>query len=745
MDALTIPGTVAALGEVTNYVLAAAAAAGLDEKMSYRLRLAVDEIATNVVTHGYAEAGLSGTLTIWADQDEKHLTVYLEDSGVTYDPHQALPENGPRPSLEEPPVGGLGAFLALAGVNQFHYQQIQGRNRSTFVVRRMEPTGDHLLLVDKDELRLNALARWLEEWGPAVSTATGKAHALALLAAWRFDAVLIDLAVASQNDFALLRRLQSEAEGRQGPVIVLASPVEEIEISRCIELGVVDYLHYPLDLALLKLRLQAHLARRDLQTEAASARLALDEMKHLADQLRLVILPLGIALSAEKEFDRLLERIVVEAKRICKADAGTLYLRAADDHLHFTITQTDSLGVAYGGTTGRPVPYSPLPLYDENGAPNYHNVATYVAHHGRTVNIPDVYQAPGFDFSGTRVFDQANGYRSISCLTVPLKRHDVIGVLQLLNARDPGHDLTIPFSEYHQLVAESLASQAAIVLHNHILRQRQEELQEFGRELEIARQIQASFLPVELPRPPGWEIAVRFRPARVVAGDFYDVFATSGGRIGLVVADVCGKGVGAALFMALVRSLLRAFAQRLENQPRSGPPASISDSEPDRPVLSETADALLDTISLTNLYLVRNHLQTNMFATLFFGVLDPSTGYLSYVNGGHNPPAVLNGGQVRLRLAPTGPAVGLRADARFEVGEAHLAPADVLLVYTDGLTEARDPHGVMLTEKRFLSLIPAQLESAGALLDHVESVVQAHVSVAGQYDDITILAVKRAG
>ena len=178
----------------------------------------------------------------------------------------------------------------------------------------------------------------------------------------------------------------------------------------------------------------------------------------------------GIALSREKDINRLLETIILAAKTITQADAGTLY-RLEDGKLRFEIIRTDSLGLSLGGTTGRPIHLDPIPLFDEAGRPNESMVVAYAALRESTVNIPDAYSAQGFDFSGTRRFDQKTGYRSRSFLTVPMKNHEdeVIGVLQLINAknRDSGH--IIPFSDADQRLAESLASQAAIVLTTRLL------------------------------------------------------------------------------------------------------------------------------------------------------------------------------------------------------------------------------------------------------------------------------------
>ena len=193
------------------------------------------------------------------------------------------------------------------------------------------------------------------------------------------------------------------------------------------------------------------------------------------------LIEIGIALSAERNRDRLLETILVEAKAITNADGGTLYLRTDDDHLKFAIMRTTSLGIAMGGTTGKPIPFPALPLKDpESGEDNNKNIATYVALAGETINIPDAYETQQFDFSGTKKFDSGSGYRSKSILTVPLKNYEgnVIGVLQLLNARDRRTAEVIPFPRQIESIVEALASQAAVALDNQQLLDGQKELLE---------------------------------------------------------------------------------------------------------------------------------------------------------------------------------------------------------------------------------------------------------------------------
>lgn len=180
---------------------------------------------------------------------------------------------------------------------------------------------------------------------------------------------------------------------------------------------------------------------------------------------------IGVALSSERDHNRLLEMILLGAKEIANADGGTLYTVTDDNKLKFEIMRTDSLKIAMGGTTGKDIPFPALPIYKEDGSPNTNMVAAYTVINDKTVNIADAYEAEGFDFSGTRKFDTNTGYRSKSFLTIPMKNHEneIIGVLQLLNAQTPGTTDVIAFSAEIQQLIESLASQAAVALTNHNL------------------------------------------------------------------------------------------------------------------------------------------------------------------------------------------------------------------------------------------------------------------------------------
>jgi len=180
---------------------------------------------------------------------------------------------------------------------------------------------------------------------------------------------------------------------------------------------------------------------------------------------------IGIALSAERDHQRLLEMILLGAQEITNADGGTLYTITQDNHLKFEMMRNKSLSMYLGGTTGKEIPFLPLPLYLADGSPNLTTVAAYATLQDQTVNIANVREVDSFDFSGTRKFDEKTGYHSQSFLTIPMKDHEskVIGVLQLINAIDKDTGAIIPFSIANQTLVESLASQAAVAMTNHHL------------------------------------------------------------------------------------------------------------------------------------------------------------------------------------------------------------------------------------------------------------------------------------
>lgn len=342
-----------------------------------------------------------------------------------------------------------------------------------------------------------------------------------------------------------------------------------------------------------------------------------------------------------------------------------------------------------------------------------------------------------------------------SALAVPiLLGGELLGILTLLHSQ-PDH-----FSDQTAYIMQVTADQTAIALEVARLYAKLEEsyysldkakqaIEAYSKaldhELEKGRQIQIDFLPNELPQLPNWEIGACFHPARQVAGDFYDAFMLPGDYVGLVIADVCDKGVGAALFMALFRSLIRVFSghTRLAGFSIIGNDERLDGLIDPKVTTDLNQINALKAVALTNNYIAQEHSELSMFATLFFGVLNPANGCLTYINGGHEPLYIVGSDGVKASVKPTGPAVGMMPDVKFKIQQVHLEPGDILIGYTDGVTEGRDPSGKLFTNKRLLSLLEQNASSASELLERIKTNLFAYMENAPQFDDITMLAVQR--
>ncbi|MBN1220778.1 MAG: HAMP domain-containing protein [Anaerolineae bacterium] len=215
--------------------------------------------------------------------------------------------------------------------------------------------------------------------------------------------------------------------------------------------------------------------------------------KTRADNLLEVVIPIGVELASEKDFNRLLEKMLLEAKSFCHADGGVLYLLTQDNRLEFVIVRHDTLNMAMGGSTGKDITYTqlsrPLALYDEDtGEPNYHTIATHVALTGASLNISDANQAG--QFSGTEVFGRAGSYHTTSHLAIPLKdsQEKVLGVMHLVDAKDPERNLVIPFDQNLQQMMESFSSLAVAALEAYIREQNlRQEIQQLRIEIDEAK------------------------------------------------------------------------------------------------------------------------------------------------------------------------------------------------------------------------------------------------------------------
>ncbi len=455
--------------------------------------------------------------------------------------------------------------------------------------------------------------------------------------------------------------------------------------------------------------LLSHLATQEVEKKSLTGEL-LDKYREIS-----LLYKLSENLSGNLEIQKVAELVIEEARKLIKAtSASVMLLNKELEKLEIIIT----FGTGYNSQT----------TIETNKG-----IIGSVVQTGRAEIVNDVLSDP-------RYVESENQIGSLIC--APLKiRDEVIGVINLSSEE------LVEYTSSDLKLLTTLASQAASAIENAIRHQNQIKEAMARTELEKGRQIQTDFLPDQILQVPDWKIAAFFQPARQVAGDFYDAFMLPDGCVGLVIADVCDKGVGAALFMALFRSFIRVFSGQTSLQGLailSNEVPSTLNGSIDRTVeINITQIHALKAVELTNNYVAQNHSNLNMFATLFFGVLDPVTGLLAYVNGGHEPLAILGAAGVKQRLMPTGSAVGMMPNMNFKIQQVYLQPGDILLGYTDGVTDARCPSGQFFTEKKLLSLLEEPAESAAALIERIKESAIAHIANAAQYDDITMLAVQR--
>jgi sigma-B regulation protein RsbU (phosphoserine phosphatase) len=301
--------------------------------------------------------------------------------------------------------------------------------------------------------------------------------------------------------------------------------------------------------------------------------------------------------------------------------------------------------------------------------------------------------------------------RSILCVPLQVKDH-VLGVVYVDNRLQAGI-----FTPDHLELLTAIASSAAIAIENARLYQVAVEKGRLERELQMARDVQARLLPRETPQLPGWEFVARWRPAREVAGDYYDFIPAGAERLGLVIADVTDKGMPAALFMALTRSIVRA--------------TMVDASSP------------AEGIARANRLIYADSTR-GMFVTLFYALLDPLARQLTYVNAGHNPPLLCRTQACQLTpLVRTGMALGVQPDASYEQRTLRLEPGDFILLYTDGVTDATDTQQRMFGMQRLERVLLDHCgQSAAQVIAALERAVDDFAGGTPPFDDIAMMVVK---
>jgi len=398
------------------------------------------------------------------------------------------------------------------------------------------------------------------------------------------------------------------------------------------------------------------------------------------------------ALHTTLDLDELLATILEVASEGVGADRGTVFLLDDDGQALWSrvLSGDEALEIR-------------LPLGQ--------GIAGAVAATGKAVRIDDAYADPRFD----RSWDEKSGYRTRGILCAPIKNREgaTVGVFQLLNKRGGS------FDGEDERFLDAISVHAALAVENARLHASALEKERYDREVRLAQGVQRQLQPERLLREEGVvSVAGLNELCEDATGDYYDfLFPLPGGRVGVAIGDVSGHGLQAALVMAEARAYLRAFVR--------------------------TAGGLAKAVDLLNDHLVPD-MMAGKFISLFAAVLDTRTGDVEWCNAGHNPPLLLTDGSIR-RLEGTGRVLGILPGAGIRAGEPfRLSEGDVLLLYTDGATEARSPEGELFGEERLAALLAgAASETPERILGRVRAVLRDWTGPAGNDDDLTLVAVRR--
>ena len=429
-------------------------------------------------------------------------------------------------------------------------------------------------------------------------------------------------------------------------------------------------------------------ARTKPEEITSSAAAAAAKTKH--GDLLALISKVGITLLASATLNETLEQIVSLVFEAVPADRCLIMMRdAANEDLRVAVARLrDRVGDVGEIRVSR-------------------NVLDEVVMRGKSVLTSDAQHDPRFA-SGTVVLQ---GVRSV--LAVPLGVSEkVFGIIYADSPIAEGR-----FTEDHLKVLTTLASVAAIRVENTRLVEARLERERLERELALASEIQQRFQPTAPPQIDGYELQGISFPCYEIGGDYYDFIEREDGRLVIALGDVSGKGTAAALLMSSLHAAVHAQAG--------------------------SHDSLVSTISAVNKYLADN-IPANRFVTLFYAELDPDSGALSFLNAGHNPPLIVHAAGTVEQLASGGLPLGIKPDADYREGRTQLLPGDVLVIYSDGVTEAVSPTGEEFGSTRLYEVVSRNIESSAAgIRDRIESSLTKFSQGTSAADDITLVIVKR--
>jgi serine phosphatase RsbU (regulator of sigma subunit) len=403
-----------------------------------------------------------------------------------------------------------------------------------------------------------------------------------------------------------------------------------------------------------------------------------------------LISKVGVTLLASATLNETLEQVVALVFEAVPADRCMIMMRQKDDA---------DLQVAVARLRDRAGEVGEIRVS--------RSVIEEVVVRGKSVLTSDAQADPRF-MSGTVMLQ---GVRSV--LAVPLGVSEkLFGIIYADSPMAEGR-----FTEDHLKVLTTLASVAAIRVENTRLLDEQLKRERMEHELQVASEIQQRFQPTAPPQVPGYELQGISFPCYEIGGDYYDFIQREDGRLIVALGDVSGKGAAAALLMSSLHAAVHAQAA--------------------------SHDSILKTISGVNRYLAEN-IPANRFITLFYAELQPKTGALSFLNAGHNPPLIVHAAGTMEQLAAGGLPLGIMPDAEYREGLTHLSYGDVLVIYSDGVTEAQSPSGEEFGPTRLYDVVARNMEaSAAGIRDRIESALTKFSQGTPAADDITLVIVKR--
>lgn len=416
--------------------------------------------------------------------------------------------------------------------------------------------------------------------------------------------------------------------------------------------------------------------------------------RHLVTDIRRLerVIDASKMINSTLDLDELLKVILDIAVRIVDADSGTVYL------------VDEKKGELWSKVLEASEPITiRLPLGK--------GISGFVAVTGDTLNIPDAYLDARFNPD----VDRKTGYHTRSILCMPMKNKDgkIVGVFQLLNKRDG------VFTHEDENAINALSVHAAIAIENARLYEEERNKVALEKELSAAHTVQVGLLPKDLPVIEGYEFSAHSIPAKSVAGDLYDFIPLENGNVAVSLGDVSGKGMPAALLMANVQATIRAYS-RLN-------PAS-------KHCVRQSNDVLFNTTA------------RDKFVTLFYGILDVRKNVLTYTNAGHENPFFLQKGKETTSLKTGGIPLGVVEHFPYDEEKIEFRKGEVLVVFSDGIQDAVDSAGERFGAEKIEQIVRKHMDSSAAeIAVEILEEVKRHVSDTPQFDDMTLLVMKRSG